>query len=142
MHIAKDKNINVRTSANSKSKVVTTVNQDKTVKVISENKDWVKVIANKKTGWVPRKYLVDEVTVNTVERKVTKAGTDYIKTDALNKGEQELFVKGKDGITSTIYKTKYKNGKLISKKTYLKITEQNLMNSTVLIGTAEPITEK
>lgn len=139
MHVAKDKKINVRKTASAKGKIVTSVKQDKTVKVVYEKGGWVKVIANKKYGWVPRKYLVNTVTVNTVVKKVTKAGTDYLESEALLKGQREVLDKGIDGKTTTVYKTRYMNGKKIYTKTYFKVTEQKLMNATVLIGIGEPI---
>lgn len=139
MHVAKDKKINVRKTASAKGKIVTSVKQDKTVKVVYEKGGWVKVIANKKYGWVPRKYLVNTVTINTVEKKIYKATTNYVKTDSLLKGEKEVWIKGKDGKTATIYKTRYVNGKRVYKKAYFKVTEQQKQDATILIGTGDTI---
>ena len=62
------------------------------------------------------------MTINTVVKKVTKAGTDYIKTEALLKGEQELLDKGIDGKTTTVYKTRYVNA---TQKRILKSLSKN-----------------
>lgn len=115
MHVAALK-LNVYKSANSKSKKLTYIKQYKTVKVKSVSGAWAKVTVNGKTGWVARKYLVNEVTVAEVEKVVTKYKT-YTRIDpTLEPGEKILGEKGDNGLQYVYYKTKYKNGKLVSKK--------------------------
>lgn len=115
MHVAAQK-LNVYKSANSKSKKITSVKQYKTVKVKSLKGSWAKVTVNKKTGWVARKYLVNEVTVADVEKVVTKYKTYNRINPTMKVGEKKLAQSGENGLKYVYYKTKYKNGKLISKK--------------------------
>ncbi|MGF9975479.1 SH3 domain-containing protein [Viridibacillus arvi] len=142
MHIAKDKKINVRKTASSKGKIVTSVKQDKTVKVKKVFGSWVQVTANKKTGWVPRKYLVDQVTVievvnSTMKKKITKK-----PTDSLLIGQTEVAIDGQNGKKTTVYKTKYKNGKKIYKKIAFTEIEKPVINSVVYVGTRESFLDK
>ena len=71
---------------------------------------------NGKTGWVARKYLVNEVTVAEVKQVVTKYKTYTFVDPTLKPGEKVLDIKGHNGIKYEYYRTKYKNGKLFSKK--------------------------
>lgn len=115
MHVAAQK-LNVYKSANSKSKKITSVKQYKTVKVKSLKGSWAKVTVNKKTGWVARKYLVNEVTIADVEKVVTKYKVIKRESEVFPVGTVKKIAKGKNGLKYVYYKAKYKNGKLISKK--------------------------
>lgn len=115
MHVAAA-NLKVYKSANSKSKSITSVKRYKTVKVSSVKGTWAKVKVNGKTGWVTRKYLVNDVTVAEVEKVILKYKT-YTRLDpTLETGKKVLAQKGENGYKYVYYHTKYKNGKLISKK--------------------------
>ncbi|QOV10948.1 SH3 domain-containing protein [Viridibacillus arvi] len=142
MHIAKDKKINIRKTASSKGKIVTSIKQDNTVKVKKVSGSWVQVIANNKIGWVPRKYLVDQVTVNevvnsTIKKKITKK-----TTDSLLIGQTKVAIAGQNGEKTTVYKTKYKNGKKINKKVAFTEIEKPVINSVVYVGTRESFLNK
>ncbi|WP_147196494.1 SH3 domain-containing protein, partial [Rummeliibacillus stabekisii] len=114
MHAAKK--LSVYKSASTKAKKIVTINRYKTLKVISANSNWAKVKVNGKTGWVTRKYLVNEVTISEVKKVVTKYKT-YTRVDpTYETGRKELINKGEDGLKYIYYKTKYKNGKQVSKK--------------------------
>lgn len=115
MHVAALK-LNVYKSASSKSKKLTSVNRYKTVKVNSVSGSWAKVTVNGKTGWVARKYLVNEVTVAEVEKVVTKYKVENWTSEQVPVGKAVQEAKGEDGLKYVYYKTTYKNGKLISKK--------------------------
>lgn len=115
MHVAARK-LNVYKSANAKSKKVTSVKQYKTVIVKGLKGSWAKVKVNKKTGWVARKYLVNEVTIAEVEKVVTKYKVITRKSEVFPVGTVKQIAKGKNGLKYVYYRTKYKNGKLISKK--------------------------
>ncbi|MFG3613472.1 G5 domain-containing protein [Rummeliibacillus stabekisii] len=115
MHVAPTK-LSVYKSPIKNAKKLTTVKRYKTVVVKDVKGSWAKVKANGKTGWVPRNSLVSEVTVTEL-KKVTIKYKTYTRLDpTLETGKKVLGIKGHDGLEYVYYKTKYKNGKLVSKK--------------------------
>ncbi|GEL05443.1 G5 domain-containing protein [Rummeliibacillus stabekisii] len=115
MHVAPTK-LSVYKSPIKSAKKLTTVKRYKTVVVKDVKGTWAKVVANGKTGWVLRNSLVNEVTVTEVKKIIIKYKT-YTRLDpTLETGKKVLANKGHDGIKYTYYKTKYRNGKQVSKK--------------------------
>lgn len=116
MHVAPTK-LSIYKSPTKSSKKLTTVKRYKTVVVKDVKGSWAKVKANGKTGWVTRNSLVNEVTVTEV-KKVTIKYKTYTRLDpTLETGKKVLAEKGRNGLKYEYYKTKYKNGKPVSKKT-------------------------
>ncbi|GEL05444.1 SH3 domain-containing protein [Rummeliibacillus stabekisii] len=114
MHAAKK--LSVYKSASTKAKKIVTVDRYKTLKVISTNGTWAKVQVNGKTGWVTRKYLVNEVTISEVKKVVTKYKVENWTSEQIPVGKTVQEAKGEDGLKYIYYKTTYKNGKLTSPK--------------------------
>ncbi|MCM3317976.1 G5 domain-containing protein [Rummeliibacillus stabekisii] len=115
MHVAPTK-LSVYKTPIKSSKKLTTVKRYKTVVVKDVKGSWAKVKANGKTGWVSRNSLVNEVTITEVKKVVTKYKS-YTRVDpTYEPGRKELINKGENGLKYLYYKTKYKNGKLVSKK--------------------------
>ena len=137
MHVAPTK-LTVYKSANSKSKKVTFVKRYKTVKVKSTNGSWAKVKVNDKTGWVARKYLVSKVTVAEVKKVVTKYKVENWTSEQIPVGKTIQEAKGENGLKYVYYHTKYKNGKIVSKKkkiwTQVENYVQNEINVTGVKG--------
>lgn len=80
------KTLNVRSGPSTKSKVITTVKKNAKVIVITSKGSWNKIKANKKAGWVPKKYLTTKKTDTKKEpAQQTKPSKGiYVTTKALN----------------------------------------------------------
>lgn len=115
MHVAATK-VNVYKSATSKLQKLTSIKRYDTVRVSSVSGAWAKVKVKNQTGWVARKFLVSEITKAEVKKVVTKYKT-YTRIDpTLEAGKKVLAEKGENGLKYIYYKTKYKNGKQVSKQ--------------------------
>lgn len=105
------------------SKKLAKVYQDKTiVKVKKVSGAWAYVYSytSKSYGWMPRKYVISEVTVNRIVEKTVKPKVRYIESSAIEEGTKKIIRKGKASKYTYIYKDNYKNGKKISTKLYKK----------------------
>lgn len=73
-------NVNLRTGGSLKHKIITQIKKGQTVKMVSYNSKWSKVLYGSKTGYVSTSYLT-----KTAEKKpVTASATKYVTTDRLN----------------------------------------------------------
>ena len=116
-------NVNMRSGAGTKYKVVSVVKADKTVTILGQKGSWYKVKYNGKTGYISKSYVIKKnYTVKKYSGKYkTKVGltvrkgpgTNYVKAGTLKKGEV-VTVKGKtsNGWLQISYKgaTRYISG--------------------------------
>ena len=116
-------NVNMRSGAGTKYKVVKVVKADKTVTILGQKGSWYKVKYNGKTGYISKSYVIKKnYTVKKYSGKYkTKValtvrkgpGTNYVKAGTLKKGEV-VTVKGKtsNGWLQISYKgaTRYISG--------------------------------
>lgn len=107
------------------SKKLKKVYQDSTtVKVKKVKGAWAYVYSyrTKTNGWMPRKYLISNVTTNKIVNKTVKPKNSYLESGSLPVGKKKLTRKGTSSKYTYIYKYKYTNGKFVSKKLYKKYT--------------------
>ena len=116
-------NVNMRSGAGTKYKVVSVVKADKTVTILGQKGSWYKVKYNGKTGYISKSYVIKKnYTVKKYSGKYkTKValtvrkgpGTNYVKAGTLKKGTV-VTVKGKtsNGWLQISYKgaTRYISG--------------------------------
>lgn len=116
-------NVNMRSGAGTKYKVVKVVKANKTVTILGQKGSWYKVKYNGKTGYISKSYVIKKnYTVKKYSGKYkTKValtvrkgpGTNYVKAGTLKKGEV-VTVKGKtsNGWLQITYKgaTRYISG--------------------------------
>ena len=116
-------NVNMRSGAGTKYKVVKVVKANKTVTILGQKGSWYKVKYNGKTGYISKSYVIKKnYTVKKYSGKYkTKValtvrkgpGTNYVKAGTLKKGEV-VTVKGKtsNGWLQISYKgaTRYISG--------------------------------
>ena len=72
-YIVKAKTLNVREQTNKNSKVIGQLNENDTIKSISDNGNWIKIIISEKEGYVNKNYL-EEIKQNEIQ---TKKGFKY-----------------------------------------------------------------
>ena len=135
-------NVNMRSGAGTKYKVVKVVKANKTVTILGQKGSWYKVKYNGKTGYISKSYVIKKnYTVKKYSGKYkTKValtvrkgpGTNYVKAGTLKKGEV-VTVKGKtsNGWLQITYKgaTRYISG---SSKYVVKYTAPVKNNAPVI----------
>ena len=135
-------NVNMRSGAGTKYKVVSVVKADKTVTILGQKGSWYKVKYNGKTGYISKSYVIKKnYTVKKYSGKYkTKValtvrkgpGTNYVKAGTLKKGTV-VTVKGKtsNGWLQISYKgaTRYISG---SSKYVVKYTAPVKNNAPVI----------
>ena len=135
-------NVNMRSGAGTKYKVVKVVKADKTVTILGQKGSWYKVKYNGKTGYISKSYVIKKnYTVKKYSGKYkTKValtvrkgpGTNYVKAGTLKKGTV-VTVKGKtsNGWLQITYKgaTRYISG---SSKYVVKYTAPVKNNAPVI----------
>jgi SH3-like domain-containing protein len=129
-------NATLNSSASSKGKTLATLTAGATItKYSTSSGDYWKATSSSKTGWILKSKVSDTKTVMETTTSAIVFKTVKQNDSTLPKGETKVFQNGKNGVTTKVSQTTYKNGKLISTKLVSSKVTTNPIDQIIKVGT-------